>query len=103
MCAQFFCGNAACSTLRVWDISSQRHLATKKLHSLGVRGMVYSESCDILVTVGFDYFAQAWAMNVSHGTPVFKLIGHMKPLVSVALLATKPQAVTADEGGMFKV
>jgi WD40 repeat protein len=91
------------STLRVWDVSSQRHLATKKLHTLGLRCMVYSDVCEVLITVGFDFFAQAWAMNISHGTPVFRLIGHTKPLVSVALLSSKHQAVTADEGGFFKV
>ncbi len=53
--------------------------------------------------MGFDFYAQCWAMNVSYGAPVFRLMGHAKPLVSVAPLANRPQAVTADEGGVFKV
>ena len=87
----------------MWDVTSHKMLATRKQHVLGIRCVCYSTVTEVLITVGFDFYAQAWAMNVSHGAPVFRLVGHAKPLVSCATLTTRPQAVTADEGGVFKV
>jgi hypothetical protein len=91
------------STMRVWDVSTHRLLATRKQHTLGIRSVAYNTVSEVLVTVGFDFFAQGWGLNVAYGAPVFRLVSHAKPLVSVAALGSKPQCVTADEGGVFKV
>ncbi len=93
----------ACSHINVWDVSSMKLLGRRKQHTLGVRALAYSAAAEVLISIGFDLFAQGWALDVGYGAPAFRLNGHAKSLVSVTTLASRPMAVTADESGVFKV
>ena len=91
-------------SIRVWEIGDTPKLVSvRNQHKLGIRAMAYSALADVLVTAGFDVYIQCWGLNIGNGVPIFRLFGHQKPVVSVACLTTRPEAITVDETGLFKV
>lgn len=84
-----------------WDTSTNRAIARYEGHRTGVFNLSYSPAYRLLFSVGFDHDACVWSPFVSG--MVFRLKGHLHTLVGCAAAEDKPEVVTADASGVFKL
>jgi WD40 repeat protein len=88
-------------TIVNWDTSTNQAIATYDGHRTGVFNLSYSPAYRLLFSVGFDHDALVWSPFV--GGMVYRLKGHMHTLVGCYASESKPEVVTADQSGTFKL
>jgi WD40 repeat protein len=89
------------TTVGVWDTYISRMVMKLEGHSKGVFSLSYDESSRILASSGFDHDVFIWSPFVN--TLVYKLKGHRSSVVGCHCVEGKPELITADTSGVFKV
>jgi WD40 repeat protein len=70
-------------------------------HFKGVSCLAFG-GAHVLVSAGYDFDIIAWDLLGVATRPLFRLIGHRHPLVSVVMIPGMEQCVSVDQGGHFR-
>jgi WD40 repeat protein len=84
-----------------WDTTTQTPLIIYNGHRTGVYSLSYTPAYRLLVSAGFDHDALVWSPFVEG--LVYRLKGHQHTLVGCHAVEDKPELVTADASGTFKL
>ncbi|ETV93774.1 hypothetical protein, variant 1 [Aphanomyces invadans] len=89
------------SLILIWDPHTLQCKSTRAGHKYGVRTLA-RHSSTMFVSAGFDMDMLGWDVSGLSNSPIFKLTGHLAPIVAIQIVAGCDQAVSLDEDGWFK-
>eukprot|EP01029_Cantina_marsupialis_P010351 TRINITY_DN2354_c0_g1_i1.p1 TRINITY_DN2354_c0_g1~~TRINITY_DN2354_c0_g1_i1.p1 ORF type:complete len:1690 (+),score=531.32 TRINITY_DN2354_c0_g1_i1:171-5240(+) len=90
------------NTIAMWDLEDGSLRAARQGHSGGVNALAFSDESGVLLSAGFDYDVLAWDLFGPSTFPLYRLVGHTCPVMSLAHIPGKSQAVSVDDAGNFR-
>ncbi|OQS04526.1 hypothetical protein THRCLA_03248 [Thraustotheca clavata] len=89
------------SLILIWDSHTLQCKSTRRGHKRGVRKLT-KHSNSVFVSAGFEMDMLGWDVSGLSSSPIFKLAGHLAPVLDIQMVPHQSQAISVDEDGWFK-
>lgn len=91
-------------TVRIWRYADDKITPVRvcREHDQSVQVVRYVRLPRMILTAGLDWFIQAYDLAVDEGSPLMRLNGHTAPVVGLAAIPSRSQAVSVDELGFVR-
>ncbi|KAF0685678.1 Aste57867_22463 [Aphanomyces stellatus] len=89
------------SLIKVWDPNTLECKSTRVGHKRGIRTLS-RHSSTVFVSAGFEMDMLGWDVSGLSIAPIFRLCGHLAPVVAMHIAQGFDQGLSVDEDGWFK-